>query len=114
LDIAQQSFQNALAAKVNIAFGTDAGFNVMLHGENGKEFASLVDYGMSPMQAIQSATSNAAKALHMEDSLGTIEKGKLADIIVIAGDPLETMSVFRKKENFALVMKEGCIYKKRL
>jgi len=114
LEIGRRSFQNALAAGVNIAFGTDAGFNVMLHGENGKEFQTLVDYGMSPMQAIQTATIKAAQVLRMEDRLGTIEKGKLADIIVIDGDPLETVSVFQKQENFVLIMKEGVIYKRSL
>ena len=92
---------------VKIAFGTDAG--VFPHGQNGKEFRYLVEWaGMSPMQAIKSATVNAADLLGQADTLGTIAAGKYADLIAVDGDPLVNVT---ELEHVDFVMKEGVVYK---
>ena len=89
-----------------MSFGTDAG--VCPYGTSGKQFAFMVKYGMTPMQAIQSATSNAADLLGHSDMLGSIKPGKFADIIAVSGDPLADISVL---ENVRFVMKDGVVYK---
>lgn len=100
----QETFAQAYKKGVNIVFGTDAG--VFVHGLNAKEFGLMVDAGMPPMEAIQSATLVPARLLGIDDQLGTIEKNKLADIIAVAGDPLKDMRVM---ENVVFVMKDGKI-----
>lgn len=102
----QATFTKAYKAGVKIAFGTDAG--VFMHGKNYKEFEYMVEGGMPPMVAIQSATVAAADLLGLGDKLGSIEKGKLADIIAVAGDPLQDIKVMK---DVRFVMKEGVIYK---
>ena len=103
----RENFQKAARAGVKIAFGTDAG--IFPHGWNGKQFHYMVKYGLTPMQAIQSATINAATLLGMEDKIGSIEKLKFADIIAVEGNPLENISLL---EQIKFVMKDGIIYKK--
>jgi imidazolonepropionase-like amidohydrolase len=98
----QETFARAHAAGVKIAFGTDCG--VAPHGENAREFALMVEGGMSPMDAIRSATSVAARFLGIDDRLGTIEPGKLADIIAVDGDPLADIG---RMLTVHFVMKEG-------
>jgi imidazolonepropionase-like amidohydrolase len=93
---------------VKIAMGTDMGFEPHF-GDNAWELEVYVGLGMKPMHAIQTATKNAAEALRMEKDLGTIEAGKLADIIAVNGDPLADVRVLQEKKNIALVMKEGRI-----
>ena len=95
----------AVKAGVSIAFGTDAG--VYPHGENGKEFGYLVEAGMTPMQAVQAATSKAAKVLRAEKDLGSLEKGKLADLVAYRRDPLADVSVLATPPD--LVMKGGAV-----
>ncbi|NEU06955.1 amidohydrolase family protein [Flavihumibacter sp. R14] len=102
----QGAFAKAYKAGVKIAFGTDAG--VFAHGKNYKEFEYMVEAGMPAMEAIQSATVSAADLLGLSDQVGSIEKGKLADIIAVAGNPLQDIKVLAK---IAFVMKEGKIYK---
>lgn len=102
----RESFRRAHAAGVRIAFGTDAG--VYPHGENAKQFALMVQLGMTPMQAIRSATVNAADLLGMGDRIGTIEPGKLADLIAVDGDPLRDVRVL---EDVKFVMKAGVVFK---
>ncbi|GAA4833633.1 amidohydrolase family protein [Algivirga pacifica] len=102
----QGTFGRAYKRGVKIAFGTDAG--VFPHGQNWKEFGYMVEAGMPPMEAIKSATMEAAKLLRVENELGSIEEGKLADIIAVEGNPLEDMSVM---ENVFFVMKEGEVLK---
>lgn len=104
----KETFQRALKLGVNIAFGTDM-YNP--HGFGTKEFAMMVEYGMFPMKAIQSATSVAAQLLGWEKQIGTIEPGKFADIIAVEGDPLKDI---RLLEHVKFVMKDGKVYKNDL
>lgn len=104
--IQRENFRKAAAAGVKMAFGTDAG--VCDYGTSAKQFAFMVKYGMTPLQAIQAATSNAADLLGHAAEFGSIKAGKFADIIAVAGDPLSDISVL---ENVKFVMKEGRIYK---
>jgi len=101
----QQTFATAYKKGVKIAFGTDAG--VFPHGLNGREFKYMVEAGMPPFEAIQSATLNSARLLKIDDKLGSIEKGKLADIVAVEGDPLTDISLL---EQVSFVMKDGKIY----
>jgi imidazolonepropionase-like amidohydrolase len=103
--IQRDNFRKAVAAGVKMSFGTDAG--VCAYGTSGKQFAYMVRYGMTPMQAIQAATSNAADLLGPSSEIGSIKPGKFADIIAVTGDPLADI---RLLENVQFVMKEGKIY----
>ena len=100
--------RRAVEAGVPIAFGTDSG--VSPHGENGREFALMVAAGMTPMDAIVAATSTAAEVLGESERLGTVEAGKLADLIAVDGDPLADVG---ELESVDWVMKDGRIVKQR-
>ena len=102
----QETFGKAYQRGVKIAFGTDAG--VFAHGKNAKEFGYMVEAGMPPMEAIQSATRVSAELLGMEEELGTIETGKMADIIAVNENPIENVGTL---EAVVFVMKEGKVYK---
>jgi imidazolonepropionase-like amidohydrolase len=102
----RQNFKKAVLLGVKIAFGTDA--SVCPHGTNAKQFAYQVKYGQTPMQAIQSATINAATLIGKPEEFGSIAPGKYADIIAVSGDVLADVRVL---EHVAFVMKEGKIYK---
>src|SRR5271166_316016 len=102
----RDNFRKAVAAGVKLSFGTDAG--VCPYGINAKQFAFMVKYGMTPMQAIQAATSNAADLLGRSNEFGSIKPGKFADIIAVGGDPLSDVSLL---ENVQFVMKDGKVYK---
>jgi len=102
----QGMFGRAHKKEVNIAFGTDAG--VFPHGENGKEFGYMVEAGMSPMKALQSATLTNAKLLGQENSIGQLQIGYIADIIAVNENPVENIETM---ENTVFIMKEGIIYK---
>ncbi len=104
----RQNFRKAVKAGVKLSFGTDAG--VCDYGTAGKQFAFMVKYGMTPMQAIQAATSSAADLLGRSDQIGSIEPGKFADVIAVAGDPLKDVSLL---ENVQFVMKDGKVYKQK-
>jgi imidazolonepropionase-like amidohydrolase len=108
-EIQRRNFTKAVRAGVKMSFGTDAG--VCPHGINARQFAFMVRYGMTPMQAIQSATTNAADLLGKSNLLGSLKAGKYADIIAVSGDPLENIRVL---ENVKFVMKEGKVYKQEL
>lgn len=103
----QSTFARAHKAGVKIAFGTDAG--VFPHGENAKEFGYMVEAGMSPLDAIRSATLHAAALLDQEKRLGNVAPGFAADIIAVEGDPLRDVKVL---EQVKFVMKDGVVYKK--
>ena len=102
----QKTFGRAYKAGVNIAFGTDSG--VSAHGDNAQEFALMVEAGMPAAEALKSATIAPAKMLGINDQSGSIEKGKLADIIAVEGNPLENIQV---REKVVFVMKDGAIFK---
>lgn len=103
----QSTFSKAYKKGVKIAFGTDAG--VFNHGENGEEFGYMVEAGMPAIEAIQSATITNAKVLGMENELGQISEGFLADIIATNDDPTKDISTMT---NVVFVMKEGKVFKK--
>lgn len=103
---ARQNVGRAMRAGVRIAFGTDAA--VYPHGLNAREFAVYVRLGMTPMEAIQSATANAAELLGWEKDLGSVTAGKYADLVAVEGDPLANI---RLLENVNFVMKGGKVYK---
>jgi len=108
-----KNFTKAYQAGVKIAMGTDMGTPFSKHGENAKELELMVNNGMSPMDAIMSTTRVASEAIGLEKSIGTLEKGKLADLIILDGDPLTDITLLQKKELIKLVMKEGKIAVKR-
>jgi len=87
----RENFKKAVQAGVKIAYGTDAG--VYPHGWNAKQFAHMVRWGTTPLQAIQAATVNAADLLGWADRVGALEPGKFADVIGVAGDPLQDVTV---------------------
>ena len=112
MEIHQESLHQALAAGVKVAAGTDAGG--FIHGDNAREVQLLVERGMSPMQAIQAATGWAAECVGLEKEIGTVEAGKLADLLVVDGDPLRDIGVLRDQERIKLVMKGGEAFVDRL
>ncbi len=104
--VQRDNFRKAHEAGVRMAYGTDAG--VYPHGNNGKQFAYMVQYGMTPMEAIQAATVHAAELLGWPGDVGAIEAGLYADIVAVRGNPLEDV---RELEDIRFVMKGGEIYK---
>jgi imidazolonepropionase-like amidohydrolase len=102
----QDAFRRAFAGGVRIAFGTDSG--VSNHGENAREFGYMVEAGMPPIEAILSATRNAADLLGAADRVGSIQAGRFADVIAVEGDPLKDISELQR---VAFVMKGGAVHK---
>ncbi len=102
----RDNFRKAVAAGVKMSFGTDA--SVCPYRDSVKQFAYMVKYGMTPMQAIQAATSNAADLLGHSNEVGSIKPGKYADMVAVSGDPLTDI---RLLENIPFVMKDGKVYK---
>jgi imidazolonepropionase-like amidohydrolase len=104
-DVQRENFRKAHKAGVKMIFGTDAG--VYPHGDNAKQFAWMVKYGMTPLEAIRSATLNASEALGRDD-VGVVEKGRYADLVAVKGDPLADVAVLEK---VAAVVKGGALVK---
>lgn len=104
----KETLAKAYKAGVKIAFGTDSG--VSAHGDNGLEFALMVEAGMEPIETIITATKNAADLLGVTDTLGTLEAGKLADIVAVKGDPLTDIQLM---QNIQFIMKDGVVYKQQ-
>jgi imidazolonepropionase-like amidohydrolase len=106
VELTKKAFAKGVKKGVRIAFGTDAGGYAWTENQ-AKEFTYMVDYGMTPMQAIQSATTVAAALLEQPD-LGAVEAGKLADVVAVAGDPLQDV---RELQRVHFVMKGGVVVK---
>jgi imidazolonepropionase-like amidohydrolase len=105
----------AYQAGVKIVMGSDAGSPLLYHGKiNLKELNELVSIGMTAHEAIQSATSTAAEVLGVEESTGSVQEGKLADIIVVDGNPLDDITILEDERNIRVVIKEGEIIKDSL
>ncbi len=104
--VQRESFSKAVKAGAKMVFGTDAA--IFPHGDNAKQFSRMVQFGMTPLQAIQAATSVAAEALGKSGELGCVSTGCAADIIAISGDPLSDVSAL---ESVDFVMKAGGVYK---
>lgn len=101
-----QTFRKAIAKNVKIGLGTDAA--VYPHGRNAEEFHQMVDLGMKPIDALKAGTSNDAELLGLASTIGTLETGKLADVVAVPGDPTQSI---RQTEHVFFVMKEGVVYK---
>ena len=106
ISITGQNLRRAVPAGERIAFGTDAG--VSMHGRNADEFVLMVQHGMTPMQALVAATVNAADLLGLSAEIGTIEPGKTADIVAVAGDPLSEIAAMR---DMRFVMRAGRVHR---
>jgi len=113
LDIKFENFWKVLQAGVKVALGTDAGYYLCPHGGNAYELELLVLAGMTPMQAIVAGTKTAAEALGMGSQVGTIEAGKYADLLIVAGDPSTDVKLLQKKESIGIVMKGGKVMVER-
>ncbi len=105
----KEVFQKAMRIGVKICFGTDVG--AFEHGTSAREFVKMVEYGMKPIDAIRSATTRAAELLRMEKQIGSIENGKLADIIAVEGNPVDDIKALTR---VTFVMKGGNIFKSAL
>ncbi|MEI6106608.1 MAG: amidohydrolase family protein [Opitutae bacterium] len=103
---AKESFQAAQTAGVTIASGSDVG--VFAHGDNARELEKMIEFGLTPLAALQSATSVDARVLHLENKVGRVAPGLLADLIAVEGDPMQDITALRHVE---FVMKGGQIYK---
>jgi len=106
------TFQRMHKAGVNIAMGTDMGFDPEM-GTNAAELEIYVKLGMSPMDALMTCTRNAARAIKLDKEIGTLEAGKLADVVAVDGDPLADIRCLQQKKNIQVVMKEGKVYADR-
>jgi imidazolonepropionase-like amidohydrolase len=102
----RESFTMAVKAGVKLVFGSDAA--IYPHGDNAKQFSRMVKFGMTPLQAIRSATINSAELLNWQHDMGSISKGKFADIVAVSSDPLKDIAVL---ESVSFVMKGGAVYK---
>jgi imidazolonepropionase-like amidohydrolase len=103
----RDTFKRALQKGVRIAYGTDVG--AIPHGDNTRDFAYMIEYGMSPLDAIRSATMVTADLMGLAGETGALKPGMMADIIAVEGNPLEDIS---RLSRVAFVMKDGVIYKR--
>jgi imidazolonepropionase-like amidohydrolase len=108
----QEAFRRALNAGVRIAFGTDQG--VGPHGRNAEELEHMVEAGMRPMQAIVAVTKTASECIHMADQVGTLEPGKLADLLIVDGDPLADIGILKDRGKLLMIMQGGRAHKNEL
>jgi imidazolonepropionase-like amidohydrolase len=97
---------------VRIAFGTDQG--VGPHGRNAEELEHMVQAGTRPMQAIVAVTKTASECIHMADKIGTLEAGKLADLVIVDGDPLADIGILKDREKLMMIMQGGRVHKNEI
>jgi imidazolonepropionase-like amidohydrolase len=109
VEIHRTNVKRAFLAGVKIAMGTDSG--VMEHGRNLRELSLMCDIGMSPMESILASTKVAAECLEWQDGVGTLEEGKLADVVIVRKDPLKDIGTLADNDNIAVVIKDGKIVK---
>jgi imidazolonepropionase-like amidohydrolase len=109
VEIHRTNVKKAFLAGVKIAMGTDSG--VMEHGRNLRELSLMCDIGMSPMESILASTKVAAECLEWQDGVGTLEEGKLADVVIVRKDPLKDIGTLADNDNIAVVIKDGKIVK---
>ncbi len=109
----KKTFRKAVQAGVRIAMGTDAGTPFNRHGRNAQELRRMVDFGMTPMQAVVAATASAAALLGLEQEIGTIEAGKQADLILVNGNPLDDIALLQEPANVEYVIQGGRLAKGR-
>ncbi len=105
IEVHRENVARAAEAGVKIVMGTDSGIDG--HGSNARELTMLTQAGLSPMQAIVASTKTAAECLALEDKIGTLETGKLADVVIVDGNPLADIKVLEDKHRIEIVMKEG-------
>ncbi len=103
----EREFEMLLKVGVTISMASDMGCPYLYHGENAREMETMVNLGMSPMQAILAATRIAANTIGIGDAVGTIEKGKNADMILVDGDPLRNILILQEESKIKMVMKDG-------
>ena len=113
IEEAVESFKRAVKAGLKIAVGTDA-LGEETHGINARELELMVQHALTPMEAIVAATKTAAEACRVDDKVGTVEAGKLADLLVVNGDPLDDISILQDKSRLLLIMKEGRTFVDRM
>lgn len=107
----KKTFHKAVKAGVRIAMGTDAGTPFNPHGRNAQELRRMVEFGMTPMQAVEAATRSAATLLGLDSELGTIEAGKQADLILVNGNPMDDIALLQEPSNVVCVIQGGRIVK---
>jgi imidazolonepropionase-like amidohydrolase len=103
----QASVSKAHEAGVKIAMGSDTFMGVFSHGQNARELQALVEAGLTPMEAIVASTKTGAETLGLQGQIGTLEPGKIADIIIVDGDPLQDIRILQDPKKIRLVMKAG-------
>jgi imidazolonepropionase-like amidohydrolase len=103
-----KSLELAVEAGVKVVAGTDEGG--WMHGNNAHEISMLAEAGMTPMQAIVSATGRAAECLGLQDEIGTVEVGKRADLVLVNGDPLGDVTILEQGKSVSFVMKDGIVH----
>ncbi len=108
----KRNIGNAIKSGVRVAMGTDSG--VGHHGSNPEELQLMCEAGMTPMQAIVASTKTASECVHMDRNVGTLEPGKLADLLLVDGDPLDDIGILRDKGRLALIMQGGRAHKREL
>ncbi len=111
VDLGFENFKKAYNAGVKIAMGTDAGTCFNFHGNNAKEIELMVNSGMSPIDALQTATIKGAELLALGEKIGSIEVGKLGDILIVAGNPLENIKTLQDSELLSFIIKDGELIK---